>query len=79
MINKSINALVGSKQVKDSYSDLALRAKNLSSDSERYRLLCSEIDSSKESINELVKNKIFSFQDGNDIKEGLDDLKNSNF
>jgi len=79
MMNKGISALVGSRQAKDVYAELANKTKLLNTETEKYDLLIKDIDSSKTSIAELVKNKIFSAEDGKLINEGLDEIKNSNY
>jgi hypothetical protein len=79
MMNRGINALVGSRQAKEVYAELANKTKLLNTDTAKYELLIKDIDSSKASITELVKNKIFSAEDGKLINEGLDEIKNSNY
>src|SRR6202012_5637496 len=69
MMSKGINALVGGRQAK--------KVKLLETESAKHELLVKDLESSKNSIDELVKNKFFSAEDGKVLKDGLDELKNT--
>jgi len=77
MMSKGINALVGGRQAKDVYSEIANKVKLLETESAKHELLVKDLESSKNSIDELVKNKFFSAEDGKVLKDGLDELKNT--
>jgi len=74
MMSKGINAIVGGKQANDIYSEIANKTKQLETESARHELLVKDLESSKNSIDELVKN---TAEDGKVLKEGLDELKNT--
>lgn len=79
VLNRGVNAIIGNKSAKDVYGELASRTNKLKLDSDKHNLLVKELETSKESIAELVKTKLLSEEEGNTIKAGLDELQNSSY
>ena len=51
---------------------MAIKADKLKTESDKFNLLGKELESSKFSVGELVKNNVISVEDGKAINDGLD-------
>lgn len=77
IITKGINSMIGSNANKDEFANITKKLKLLKSASAQHDLLTAEVESNKQSIDILVKNKVMSAEEGQMMKEGFDYLKNS--